>query len=124
LLAQRLPIGGGDELCAGNNEHRFCLNVLLDHFSTIFCIVFVLFNGHGVLLRCIRIQHMVRIRLTRKLALMMNGVDVSKLSIGDILELPEPAAEMMVAEGWGERVDEPAVTHLFARQNSQPATPS
>ena len=35
---------------------------------------------------------MIRIRLRRKLALSMNGVDVSRLHVGDILELADDRA--------------------------------
>ena len=34
------------------------------------------------------------IRLSRKLALTMNGIDVSRLQVGDIIELPPDQAEM------------------------------
>jgi hypothetical protein len=47
-----------------------------------------------------------RVRLTRKLALVLNGVDVSGLIVGDVMELPLSAAEMMVAEGWAEMIDD------------------
>jgi hypothetical protein len=47
----------------------------------------------------------MRIRLTRKLALTMNGIDVSRLQVGDIIELRPDQAEMMVVCGWAERVD-------------------
>ena len=67
---------------------------------------------------------MVRIRLLRKLALLMNGIDVSRLSVGDIMELPDSAAEMMIAEGWGERVDAAMVAQLLAQEGSQPETPN
>jgi len=67
---------------------------------------------------------MVRIRLLRKLALLMNGIDVSRLSVGDIMELPDSAAEMMIAEGWGERVEEAMVAQLLTQQSSQPETPN
>jgi hypothetical protein len=43
---------------------------------------------------------MVRIRLTRKLAARLNGVDVSKFKVGDLLELPDVQALMLVKEGW------------------------
>jgi hypothetical protein len=46
-----------------------------------------------------------RVRLTRKLALVLNGIDVSGLLIGDVMELPLSAAEMLVAEGWAEMID-------------------
>ena len=49
---------------------------------------------------CLRV--MIRVRLVRKLALSMNGVDVSRLQIGDVVELPEDRAYMMIAEGWAE----------------------
>lgn len=40
------------------------------------------------------------IRLTKKLAAVMNGVDVSSVNVGDVFELPEAAARMMIDEGW------------------------
>ena len=53
-----------------------------------------------------------RIRLTRKLALTMNGVDVSSLQVGDIVDLPAHQADMMVACSWAERVaDDNAFPH-------------
>lgn len=48
---------------------------------------------------------MLRVRLTKKLAAVMNGIDVSSLHVGDILELPDSAAHMMIAEGWAERAE-------------------
>jgi hypothetical protein len=47
---------------------------------------------------------MVRLRLTRKLAAMLDGIDVSSVCEGDILELPERAAAMLIAEQWAEPV--------------------
>jgi hypothetical protein len=43
-----------------------------------------------------------RIRLIRKLALTMNGVDVSQVEVGDTVELDESQAEMMIELGWAE----------------------
>jgi len=34
----------------------------------------------------------------------MNGVDVSKLKVGDVIALPADQATMMVECGWAERV--------------------
>jgi hypothetical protein len=48
---------------------------------------------------------LVRIRLTRKFAAHLNGVDLSAVSVGDIIELPERYAAMLVREGWAERID-------------------
>ena len=46
------------------------------------------------------------VRLTKKLASVMNGVDVSGVNVGDVLELPEPAARMMIEEGWAVPADD------------------
>ncbi len=43
---------------------------------------------------------MVKVRLTKKLALRMDGVDVSANRVGDILELPVEKARLLVAEDW------------------------
>ena len=50
---------------------------------------------------------MVRIRLTRKLAARLNGIDVTNQRVGDIMQLPDRAAAMLIAEGWAEAVAEP-----------------
>jgi len=42
----------------------------------------------------------MRIRLTRRLAECVNGVDLSRRQVGDILNLSKRDAEMMLAEGW------------------------
>ena len=47
---------------------------------------------------------MIAVRLTKKLAALLNGVDVSALKVGDVLELPDSAARMLIAEGWAEPV--------------------
>jgi hypothetical protein len=54
----------------------------------------------------------IRVRLTKKLAAILNGVDVSSLRVGDILELPDSAAQMMITEQWAEPVIDPTVAHL------------
>jgi hypothetical protein len=51
------------------------------------------------------------IRLTKKLAAVMNGVDVSTVNVGDVLELPEAAARMMIDEEWAVPADD-AAPHL------------
>lgn len=47
---------------------------------------------------------MIRIRLIRKLAASLNGVDLSSLHVGDVIDLPDSAARMMIAERWAELV--------------------
>ena len=49
---------------------------------------------------------MLRVRLTKKLAAILNGVDVSTLREGDVIELPNASAHMLVAERWGELATE------------------
>jgi hypothetical protein len=43
------------------------------------------------------------IRLTRKLADFLDGVDVSHRHAGDVFELPTCDAHLLIAEGWAER---------------------
>jgi len=51
---------------------------------------------------------MPHIRLTKKLALVMNGVDVSSSSVGDVLDVDDEHAELMIDSGWAELVEEPS----------------
>jgi hypothetical protein len=46
-----------------------------------------------------------RVRLTRKLAPVLNGVDLSKVEVGDIIVVPEATAAMLIREGWAELVN-------------------
>jgi hypothetical protein len=47
----------------------------------------------------------MRIRLIRKPALRLNGIDVSDVRVGDIVDLPERDARLLRLDGWAERVD-------------------
>lgn len=42
------------------------------------------------------------VRLTKKLAEVVNGLDLSQCAEGDLLDLPERDARMLLAEGWAE----------------------
>jgi len=42
----------------------------------------------------------MKVRLTRKLAQVLNGVDLSNHGVGDIIDLPGRKGRMLVAEGW------------------------
>ena len=44
----------------------------------------------------------IRVRLIRKLASRMNGVDVAKCQVGDILVLSEEQAASLIEAGWAE----------------------
>jgi hypothetical protein len=46
------------------------------------------------------------VRLTRKYADMIDGVDLEDAIVGDRLMLSKRDADVLVAEGWAERVDE------------------
>jgi len=48
----------------------------------------------------------VLIRLTRKFALRLNGLDLSGIKVGDIVFLQEPDAVMLIREGWAEAVSD------------------
>ena len=43
------------------------------------------------------------VRLTRKYADVIDGVDLSKAHVGDRLDLSPHDAEVLIAEGWAER---------------------
>jgi hypothetical protein len=48
-----------------------------------------------------------RVRLIRKLAPILNGVDLSQVKIGDVIYVPEATAAMLIREGWAELVPHP-----------------
>jgi hypothetical protein len=45
------------------------------------------------------------VRLTRKFADMIDGVDLSAYRVGEILHLPWDAARLLLAEGWAEMIE-------------------
>jgi hypothetical protein len=47
------------------------------------------------------------VRLTAKLAEVVNGVDLSRYREGDVVELPERDCWMLIAERWAELVAAP-----------------
>ena len=61
---------------------------------------------------------MIRVRLTRKFAATLNGVDLTRVNVGDITELPDAAAHMMIAERWAEQVAE----HISSTPQTPPQT--
>jgi hypothetical protein len=42
----------------------------------------------------------MRVRLTRKLAPLVDGVDLSSHEVGDVFDLPEEQARLVIAEDW------------------------
>ena len=47
----------------------------------------------------------MRIKLGRKLADVLDGIDLSGRNPGDIVELPAAQADLLIAEGWAEPAD-------------------
>jgi hypothetical protein len=48
----------------------------------------------------------MRVKLVRKFANVLNGVDLTKANVGDVLNLPPFHAAMLIAEGWGEEASQ------------------
>lgn len=47
-------------------------------------------------------EHRTSVRLTRKYAEMIDGVDLTEANVGDELTLPTRDAGVLIAEGWAE----------------------
>jgi hypothetical protein len=59
-----------------------------------------------------------KVRLMRKFAEVINGIDLSSARPGDEIELPSRAAEMLIAEAWAA----PADTHTNRPDEPKPTT--
>ena len=67
----------------------------------------------------LRESHVPRIRLIRKLALSMNGVDVSRVKVGDTVEVDQSQAEMMIELEWAEPADNEVRTSAYGASSRQ-----
>ena len=45
------------------------------------------------------------IRLTQKLADIVDGIDLSAYTVGETIHLPWRAASLLIAEGWAEMIE-------------------
>jgi hypothetical protein len=67
------------------------------------------------------------VRLTRKLAERINGIDLCNRAVGDVMELPDREALALVAEGWAVWADlsteSGAVVKAAAGQRSGTSSP-
>jgi hypothetical protein len=45
---------------------------------------------------------LLRVRLIKKLARFLNGVDLEELRVGECVDLPAAVARMLLSEGWAE----------------------
>ena len=48
-----------------------------------------------------------QVRLNRKFADFLDGIDLTKATAGEVIELPAQEAMMLIAEGWAEPVSPP-----------------
>ena len=64
-----------------------------------------------------RRDDIVVVRLTRKLAPMIDGVDLSLLSVGDTAAFSAHDAMLLIAEGWAELIVERRRTHRGAERS-------
>jgi hypothetical protein len=67
---------------------------------------------------------LTRIRLTRKLANSVNGVDLSTRRVGDIFDLRSDAASILINEGWAELWIEPSIAQPPDAKNPPPSDAS
>ena len=58
----------------------------------------------------------IRVRLTRKFAQILNGIDLSRTKTGEEIELSEQEADLLIAEGWATPLD---VAHDKTKQRSR-----
>lgn len=52
-------------------------------------------------------DHPMRVKLVRKFANVLNGIDLTEVSVGDVLNVRPHQAAMLVAEGWAEEAPQP-----------------
>jgi len=53
----------------------------------------------------------MKIRLTRKFADRLDGIDLSEARAGEQIEVTEHEAELLIAEGWAVPADQTALAH-------------
>lgn len=57
------------------------------------------------------------VRLTRKYAAMIDGVDLDDVVVGDLLELSPRDADVLIAEGWAEPATDRRRSKLLPRRS-------
>lgn len=63
---------------------------------------------------------MQRVRLLKKLAPIINGIDLAAVRVGDVVELPNAAAATLIREGWAEQIMDASETDVRIRIVKQP----
>ena len=66
----------------------------------------------------------VRVRLVRKLAERIDGVDLSRRSVGQVIRLPADQARLLIAEQWAEPLNSPPSRLRLLPEPSVPCPPS
>jgi hypothetical protein len=61
------------------------------------------------------------VRLTKKLADVLNGIDLSHSREGDVVDLPDRHALLLVADGWAEIVHVSDMTHSTSFTEDAPS---
>lgn len=61
----------------------------------------------------------LQIRITRKLAESLDGIDLSNVQVGDCVDLPPAAARILILEGWAELLDPAPVEAAVERPDHQ-----
>jgi hypothetical protein len=64
----------------------------------------------------------MRVRLTRKLAETIDGIDLTRSRVGDLIDLSQHDAEVLVAEGWATSADALFFETTGCRLCDDPAT--
>jgi hypothetical protein len=54
------------------------------------------------------VSSLMKVKLVRKFANAINGIDLSNVGVGDILELSAYHAALLIREGWAEHAVTPA----------------
>ena len=62
----------------------------------------------------------LRLRLTKKFADMIDGVDLRAFMVGQTIRVMPAEARLLIAEGWAEPLDQPATTRDHAPMVGQP----
>ena len=62
----------------------------------------------------------VKVRLTRKFANILNGIDLSRVRAGEDVELEAREAQMLIAEGWAKAPDQAADRPARRRRRRKP----
>jgi hypothetical protein len=93
---------------SGLRWHSSCSDVI--HSSCL-----KLNSWHNRFLGSIAHVDKIRARLTKKIALCVNGVDLTHLHVGDIMDFDYDNARMMIDSGWAEIVplDTPLTHPVF-----------